>query len=82
MKISNPFLLWIFSLSSTLTVMAGVIIALVLNLMRTDLGVADPVSAEIIITIQGIFIALCGPSIGSTIPKTGYRRFENAQPVV
>lgn len=44
MTIAHPFVLWILLAASTLTVMAGAIIAPVLNLMREGLGVADPAS--------------------------------------
>ena len=73
MTIAYPFALWILLASSTLTVMAGAIIAPVLNLMRESLG-ADPSSAAIIITTHGIMIALCSPLIGVLIDRLGVKR--------
>jgi ACDE family multidrug resistance protein len=73
MTIAYPFALWILLASSTLTVMAGAIIAPVLNLMREGLG-ADPSSAAIIITTHGIMIALCSPLIGILIDRLGVKR--------
>ena len=73
MKTYSTFSLWILLVSATLTVMAGSIIAPVLNLMREELG-ADPVSAAIIITTHGIFIALCSPLIGILIDRLGAKR--------
>lgn len=73
MKIYNKSTLWIILASATLTVMAGSIIAPVLNLMREGLG-ADPASAAIIITTHGILIALCSPLIGLIIDRVGVKR--------
>ena len=73
MKASSTLSLWIILISATLTVMAGSIIAPVLNLMREELG-ADPVSAAIIITTHGIFIALSSPLIGILIDRVGAKR--------
>ena len=73
MKASSSLSLWIILISATLTVMAGSIIAPVLNLMREELG-ADPVSAAIIITTHGIFIALSSPLIGILIDRVGAKK--------
>lgn len=73
MKTYSPFSLWIILASATLTVMAGSILAPVLNLMREGLG-ADPVSAAFIITTHGIFIALFSPLIGILIDRVGAKR--------
>lgn len=73
MKAYSTLSLWIVLISATLTVMAGSIIAPVLNLMRDELG-ADPVSAAVIITTHGIFIALCSPLIGIIIDRIGAKR--------
>ena len=73
MTTAYPLVLWILLASSTLTVMAGAIIAPVLNLMREGLG-ADPSSAAIIITTHGIMIALCSPLIGILIDRLGVKR--------
>lgn len=59
--------------SATLTIMAGSIIAPVLNLMRAGLGVA-PSSVGLIITTHGLFMALFSPLMGSIIDRKGARR--------
>ena len=59
--------------SSTLTVMAGSIIAPGLNLMREGLGVA-PSSIGLIITTHGLFMALFSPLMGIIIDRKGVRR--------
>ncbi|UCF56082.1 MAG: MFS transporter, partial [Deltaproteobacteria bacterium] len=73
MKTYSKFTLWIILASATLTVMAGSLIAPVLNLMREGLG-ADPASAAIIITTHGILIALCSPLIGFLIDRVGVKK--------
>lgn len=59
--------------SATLTVMAGSIIAPVLNLMRDGLDVA-PSAVGLIITTHGLFMALFSPLMGSIIDRKGVRR--------
>jgi ACDE family multidrug resistance protein len=59
--------------SATLTIMAGSIIAPVLNLMRDGLRVA-PSSVGLIITTHGLFMALFSPLMGSIIDRKGARR--------
>lgn len=59
--------------SATLTIMAGSVIAPVLNPMREGLGAA-PSSVGIIITTHGLFMALFSPFMGSLIDRTGVRR--------
>ena len=59
--------------SATLTIMAGSIIAPVLNLMRDGLRVA-PSSVGLIITTHGLFMALFSPLMGSIIDRKGIRR--------
>jgi ACDE family multidrug resistance protein len=59
--------------SATLTIMAGGILAPVLNLMREGLGV-DPSSVGLIITTHGLFMALSSPLMGSIIDRKGVRR--------
>lgn len=59
--------------SATLTIMAGSIIAPVLNVMRDGLGVA-PSSVGLIITTHGLFMAFFSPLMGSLIDKKGVRR--------
>ena len=56
--------------SATLTIMAGSIIAPVLNLMRDGLGVA-PSSVGLIITTHGLFMAFFSPLMGSVIDRKG-----------
>jgi len=58
--------------SATLTIMAGSVIAPVLNTMREGLGAA-PSSVGIIITTHGLFMALFSPFMGSLIDHTGAR---------
>ena len=65
--------LWVILASATTTVMAGSIIAPVLNLMREGLGV-DPGAARIIITTHGILIAIFSPAIGFIIDRVGVKR--------
>lgn len=65
--------LWVILASATTTVMAGSIIAPVLNLMREGLGV-DPGSARLIVTTHGILIAICSPAIGLIIDRLGVKR--------
>ena len=59
--------------AATLTIMAGSIIAPVLNVMRDGLGVA-PSSVGLIITTHGLFMALFSPLMGSVIDRKGVRR--------
>ena len=59
--------------SGTLTIMAGSIIAPVLNLMREGLGVA-PSAVGLIITTHGLFMALFSPLMGSVVDRKGARR--------
>jgi MFS transporter, ACDE family, multidrug resistance protein len=73
MAVSKNFSLSIILASATLTIMAGSIIAPVLNLMRDGLGVA-PASVGLIITTHGLFMALFSPLMGSVIDRKGARR--------
>ncbi len=59
--------------SATLTVMAGSVIAPVLNQMGEGLGIS-PSAARLLITTHGIMIAICSPLIGLLIDKMGIRR--------
>jgi len=70
---SKKFALGVILTSSTLTVMAGCIIAPGLNLMREGLGVA-PSSIGLIITTHGLFMALFSPLMGIIIDRKGVRR--------
>jgi MFS family permease len=73
MAVSKKFSLAVIFSSATLTIMAGSIIAPVLNLMRDSLGVA-PASVGLIITTHGLFMALFSPLMGSIIDRKGARR--------
>jgi MFS family permease len=73
MTFSKKFSLGVILASATLTIMAGSIIAPVLNLMRDGLGVA-PSSVGLIITTHGLFMALFSPLMGSVIDRKGSRR--------
>jgi len=59
--------------SATMTVMAGSIIAPVLNQMRDGFGVA-PSSIGMIITTHGLFMALFSPLMGIIIDRKGVKR--------
>jgi len=73
MKIFKRFTLWVILASATLTVMAGSIIAPVLNLLKEELGV-DPTSAGLIITTHALFMALSSPFTGNLIDRVGTRK--------
>jgi ACDE family multidrug resistance protein len=73
MAVSKKFSLGVIFASATLTIMAGSIIAPVLNLMRDSLGLA-PTSVGLIITTHGLFMALFSPLMGSVIDRKGARR--------
>ncbi len=73
MQIFNRFTLWVLLVSATLTVMAGAIIAPVLNLMREGLDV-DPTSVALIITTHGLFIAIFSPLFGNLIDRIGTKK--------
>jgi predicted MFS family arabinose efflux permease len=70
---SKKFSLSVILSSATLTIMAGSIIAPVLNLMRDGLGVA-PSSVGLIITTHGLFMAFFSPLMGTIIDRKGVRR--------
>ncbi len=65
--------LWVILASATLTVMAGSVIAPVLNQMGEGLG-TDPSAARLLITTHGIMIAICSPVVGLIIDKVGARK--------
>ena len=71
MRSSRPVLAVILA-SATLTIMAGSVLAPVLNTMREGLGAA-PSSVGIIITTHGLFMALFSPFMGSLIDRRGAR---------
>ena len=70
---SKKLSLGVILASATLTVMAGSILAPVLNLMRDALSVT-PSSVGLIITTHGLFMALFSPLMGSVIDRKGARR--------
>lgn len=72
-KLGNRSTLWVILASATLTVMAGSIIAPVLNLIREGLG-ASPSSAAIIITTHSLLVAVTSPLVGIIIDRTGTKR--------
>ena len=65
--------LWVLLTSATLTIMAGTVIAPVLNLMREGLGI-DPTSVGLIITAHSLFIAVFSPVMGSLIDRIGPKK--------
>ena len=71
MRSDRPALAVILA-SATLTIMAGSVIAPVLNIMREGLGAA-PSSVGVIITTHGLFMALASPLMGSLIDRVGAR---------
>jgi ACDE family multidrug resistance protein len=73
MAVSKKLSLSIIFASATLTIMAGSIIAPVLNLMRDGLGIA-PSYVGLTITTHGLFMALFSPLMGSIIDHKGVRR--------
>jgi ACDE family multidrug resistance protein len=73
MTVSKKFFLSVLFASATLTIMAGSIIAPVLNLMRDGLRVT-PSSVGLIITTHGLFMALFSPLMGSIIDRKGVRK--------
>ena len=62
--------LWVLLTSATLTIMAGTVVAPVLNLMRQGLSI-DPAAVGLIITTHGLFIAIFSPLMGSIIDRIG-----------
>lgn len=67
------FTTWVILASATLAVMSGSVIAPVLNMMRSGLGV-DPASVGLIITTHGLFVAIFSPLIGILIDRVGYKK--------
>jgi len=72
MAASSRLSLAVILASATLTIMAGSVLAPVLNTMREGLGAA-PSSVGIIITTHGLFMALFSPLMGSLIDRRGVR---------
>jgi MFS family permease len=65
--------LTVLLLASTLTVMAGAIIAPVLPLIRGELAIG-PTAAGLIVTTHGLVIALAAPVVGRLVDRHGPRR--------
>ncbi|MBN2059440.1 MAG: MFS transporter [Deltaproteobacteria bacterium] len=72
MKNMERFTLGVILTSATLTIMAGTIIAPILNLLSENLGVA-PSNVGIIITTHGLFMAVFCPLMGSIIDRKGVK---------
>lgn len=70
---STSLPLGIILASASMTVMAGAIIAPVLNQIRDGLGMASS-SVGLIITTHGLFMALSSPVAGIAIDRIGIRR--------
>lgn len=69
----SKMLLFIILASATFTVMAGAIIAPVLNLMRDSLGVNQALIG-FVITTHAILIAILSPLVGHIVDKVGTRK--------
>ena len=73
MPAPSKAVLWVILASATTTVMAGSIIAPVINLMGDCLGV-NPGAARLIVTTHGIVIAVVSPLLGLIIDRAGVRK--------
>ncbi|MFY1691516.1 MFS transporter [Plantactinospora sp. WMMB782] len=62
--------LWVLLLASTLTVLAGAVLAPVVELLRADLGIS-PGAAGLVLTAHGLSLALVGPLVGRAIDRWG-----------
>ncbi|MCH0542316.1 MFS transporter [Streptomyces sp. MUM 203J] len=62
----------ILLLASTLTVMAGAVVAPVLEVIRDDLGLSGT-AAGMILTAHGLSIAIASPAVGWAIDRFGVR---------
>ncbi|MDG4786363.1 MFS transporter [Micromonospora sp. WMMD1102] len=62
--------LWLLLLASTLTVLAGAVLAPVVELLRADLGIS-PGAAGLVLTAHGLSLALVGPLVGRAIDRWG-----------
>ncbi len=69
----NRLALLVILASATLTVMAGAIIAPVINIMKDGLGV-DQTKIGFIITTHALFIAIFSPMVGSIVDKIGTKK--------
>ena len=73
MKIPKRLTLSVILVSATLTVMAGSLLAPVVNMVREGL-VVDRASVGLIITTHSLFIALFSPLMGILIDKIGTKK--------
>ncbi|MFC2032248.1 MFS transporter [Chloroflexota bacterium] len=73
MKVHERFPLWVILTAAPLTVVAGSVIAPILNLVREELGI-DPAAAGLIVTGHQLFIAIFSPLVGILVDKVGARR--------
>jgi len=71
-EVGRPGALVALLLASTLTVMAGAIIAPVVPLIRDDLDLG-PTAAGLIVTTHGLVIALAAPVVGRAVDRHGPR---------
>lgn len=71
-SVGRPAPLVILLLASTLTIMAGAVVAPVLEVIRSDLGVGGT-AAGLIITTHGLATALASPLAGWLIDRWGVR---------
>ncbi|GIG91664.1 MFS transporter [Plantactinospora endophytica] len=62
--------LWVLLLASTLTVLAGAVLAPVVELLRSDLGISTG-AAGLVLTAHGLSLALVGPLVGRAIDRWG-----------
>lgn len=69
----NRLALFVILASATLTVMAGAIIAPVINIMKEGLGVSQT-KIGFIITTHALFIAIFSPMVGSITDKIGTKK--------
>ncbi len=70
MRVFEKYYVWVMVAYATLPVMAGAIIAPVINLIQADLGISAT-AAGTIITAQALFIAFCSPVCGTLIDRFG-----------
>lgn len=70
MRVFDKYYVWVMVVYATLPVMAGAIIAPVINRIQADLAISAT-AAGIIITAQALFIALCSPISGALIDRFG-----------
>lgn len=70
MRVFDKYYVWVMVAYATLPMMAGAIIAPVINLIQADLGISAT-AAGTIITAQALFIAFCSPVCGTLIDRFG-----------